>query len=203
MARSLILSLGKEEFPVSLLKIDREKLYGKIEIEAFDEHGNEATLKVLAADGDTLISKGGTALEPLDMDGSSLDRTDLIAVDNEGKPLETLPSSFDSPNRLKKADIDDYLSLIVKSVYILQPAENMSLSKLKERLDEGTIYSFQFSYREGIGRDDAYIIGNGEDVFMIIGDFATLEYIKLNQAVDLDPTDEQEISGDEIDFDLL
>ena len=51
MARPLILSLDGQEFPVTLVKIDREKLYGKVDIEAFDEKGREASLKVLAADG--------------------------------------------------------------------------------------------------------------------------------------------------------
>ena len=61
MARALVLSLDGQEFPVSLVKIDREKLYGTVEIEAFDEKGREASLRVLAADGKTLIDKGGTA----------------------------------------------------------------------------------------------------------------------------------------------
>ena len=64
MARSLVTSLlDGQEFPVSLVKVDRDKLYGSIEIEAFDEKGNAAELKVLAADGKTLIDKGGTALQ--------------------------------------------------------------------------------------------------------------------------------------------
>ena len=62
MPRELILSLDGREFPVTLVKIDRDKLYGSIEVEAFDEKGREASLRVLAADGKTLIDKGGTAL---------------------------------------------------------------------------------------------------------------------------------------------
>ena len=38
MARPLVLSLDGQEFPVTLVKIDREKLYGKVEIEAFETH---------------------------------------------------------------------------------------------------------------------------------------------------------------------
>ena len=37
MARPLVLSLDGQEYPVTLVKIDRDKLYGKVEIEAFDE----------------------------------------------------------------------------------------------------------------------------------------------------------------------
>ena len=55
MPRQLILSLDGREFPVSLMKIDRDKLYGSVEIEAFDEKGREASLRVLAADGTTPV----------------------------------------------------------------------------------------------------------------------------------------------------
>ena len=41
MARPLILSLDGQEFPVTIFKIDREKLYGRVEIEAYDEKGLE------------------------------------------------------------------------------------------------------------------------------------------------------------------
>ena len=49
MARPLVLNLDGEEFPVSIRKIDRDQLYGSVEIEAFDEKGNPASLLVLAA----------------------------------------------------------------------------------------------------------------------------------------------------------
>ena len=54
MARPLVLSLDGREFSVSIKKIDRDMLYGSMEIEAFDEKGNPAGLLVLAADGKTL-----------------------------------------------------------------------------------------------------------------------------------------------------
>ena len=74
MAKNLVLSLDGNEFEVVLTKIDREDLYGRVEIEAFDEKGNPASLMVLAADGKTLIDKGGTALATLDEHGNSVDR---------------------------------------------------------------------------------------------------------------------------------
>ncbi|MBK6723232.1 MAG: hypothetical protein IPG58_08105 [Acidobacteria bacterium] len=62
MAKELVLSLDGQRFSVSFRKIDREQIYGSIEIEAFDEKGNPAQLLVLAADGKTLLDKGGTGL---------------------------------------------------------------------------------------------------------------------------------------------
>ena len=72
MARSLILSVDGREFSVQIIKINREDLYGSVEIEAFDEKGKPAELLILAPDGKTLIGKGGTALATLDAKGNSI-----------------------------------------------------------------------------------------------------------------------------------
>lgn len=204
MAKSLILSLDGKEFEVMITRIDREDLYGKIEIEAFDEKGKPAELKVLAADGKTLIDKGGTALAVVNEKGDSIDRSELVAVTIDGDEIDRVESSFNAPNELKKAKLDDYLGLVVKSVYILDPPEDGDLDYLKQHLDSKHIYSFPFSYRGGLEHDAAYIVGGDKDeAFMIIGKDGDLDYLKLNQASVLESNEEQEISADEISFDLL
>src|SRR4051794_34224759 len=105
MARPLVLSLDGQEFPVSIVKLDREKLYGAVEVEAFDEKGKPASLKVLAPDGKTLIDKGGTALATLDSEGNSIDRTGLTVIDAEGEVIEPVPSSFNQANVLTTANV--------------------------------------------------------------------------------------------------
>ena len=203
MPRPLVLSLDGEEFSVGLFKVDRADLYGEVKIEAFDEKGNPASIRVLAADGNTLIDKGGTALEMVDNDGNTLERNQIQIVDLKGKELEPVESSFSHVNLLKQATVEEYLSLIVKSVYWIQPNEGESVDLLLEHLKTGRIYKFPFSYRDGIESDEAYMIGNGKDAFMVIGQCATLQFVKFNQNVELDSTEEQEISADDIDFDLL
>ena len=203
MPRELVLSLDGREFPVTLIKIDRDKLYGSIEVEAFDEKGREASLRVLAADGKTLIDKGGTALATVNEKGTSVDRSSLSAVDADGDMIEPVPSSFNEPNVLKKADIEDYLSQMYKSVYLIQPPEDGDIKYLLDHLDGDQIYTFPFSWRGGLDYDTAYVLGSGDDAFMVVGKPAEFEFLKLNQAVVLDSVEEQEISADDIDFDLL
>ena len=203
MARPLILSLDGEKFFVSIRKIDRSELYGSMEIEAFDEKGNPASLMVLAADGKTLLDKGGTALATLDEKGNSVERNTLKAVNIDGGELEIVESSFSTANELKLAEVDDYLSQIVKSVYILDPFEDSDIKFLLDHLSAGHIYSFPFSYRGGTEHDNAFVIGNKSDAFMIIGKQAKFQFAKLNQAAVLDAIEEEEISGDDIDFDLM
>jgi hypothetical protein len=203
MARALVLSLDGEEFPVQMQKIDRERLYGNIEIEAFDEEGNEAYLQILDADGKTLIDTGGTSLATLDEDGNSVDRKKLIPITSEGEEIEPVPSSFSAPNLLYEANIDEYLSHTVKSVYILTPPEGSNFDLLEDVLSGDSIYKFDFSYRGGLEYDTAFLVGNEKTVFMIIGVGSSLQFVKLNQPSVLEPVEEQEISGEEIEFDLF
>lgn len=203
MARSLVLSLDGEDFPVQMQKIDRERLYGNIEIEAFDEEGNRAILQILDADGKTLIDTGGTSLASLDVDGNSVDRKKLIPITSDGDEVEPVPSSFGAPNLLYESTIDEYLSHTVKSVYLLTPPEGADFAILDDVRSGNAIYKFDFSYRGGLDYDTAFLVGNEKAVFMIIGSNTTLQFVKINQPSVLEPVEEQEISGEEIEFDLF
>ncbi|MCI0611370.1 hypothetical protein L0244_00120, partial [bacterium] len=189
MARALVLSLDGEEFPVHMQKIDREKLYGNIEIEAFDEEGKQASLQILDVDGKTLIDTGGTSLAVLDEEGNSVDRKKLIPITSEGEEVEPVPSSFSKPNLLSEATIDEYLAHTVKTVYLLTPPEGSNLDLLKDVLSGEAIYKFDFSYRGGLEYDTAYLVGNEKNVFMIVGVNTTLQFVKLNQPSVLEPVE--------------
>jgi hypothetical protein len=203
MARPLVLSLDGQKFSVGIRKLDREQLYGSIEIEAFDEKKNPATLMVLAADGRTLLDKGGTALATLDGKGNSVERPTLKPVNSKGKLIKPVPSSFDKTNVLKAATAEDYLAQVVKSIYIILPYGEENIDYLKDHVTAGKIYEFPFSYRGGTEYDNAFVIGNNSDAFMIVGKQAEFQFAKLNQAAVLDTIEEEEISGDDIDFDLM
>jgi len=201
MARELTLSLDGEEFAVIINKVSREKLYGDVEVEAFDEKGNPAELLTLSADGKTFIDTGGTSLATVTADGTSISRADLIATDIHGEKLDDVPSSFNQTNKLKKADIEEYLSQVVKSVYVLEPAEGSDLKMLKAHFP-ANIFKFDFSYRGGLEYDSAFVLGNKTDAFLIVGKQGEFEFVKLNQVSVLEST-EEDISGDDLDFDLL
>ncbi|MBK8464779.1 MAG: hypothetical protein IPL32_03030 [Chloracidobacterium sp.] len=203
MARALVLSLDGTEFPVTLVKIDRDKLYGRVEIEAFDEKGREASLRVLAADGKTLIDKGGTALATVTDKGDSVDRNDLLPITIDGEKIEQVPSSFNQTNILKPATVEDYFTQVVKNVYIVGPHEDADISELHDHLSTERIFTFSFSWRGGIEYDNAFLIGVGGEAFMVVGKQAEFEFVKLNQAAILESAEEEEISADDIDFDLL
>lgn len=203
MARPLVLVLDGVEYPVGITKVDRDKLYGRIEIEAFDEKGREAELRILAADGKTLINKGGTALATVTDKGDSVDRNDLVPITEDGEKIESVPSSFNQNNILAKAEVDDYLLQIVKSVYLVSPFEDADISGLLDQVSAGEIYGFAFSYRGGVEYDSAYLIGSGKDAFIVTGKQAELDFIKLNESSVLNNDEEDEISVDDLSFDLM
>ena len=203
MPSPLVLSLDGREFDVRIVRIDREKLYGKVETEAYDEKGNPAQLLVLAPDGKTLIDKGGTALATVDENGDWISRADLIAVDEDGQKIETVPSSFGQVNVLRRASTEDYLSQLVKSVYFVDAVDGDDKKYLQDHVGAGLIYNFDFSYRGGTEYDKAFVLGNRSDALMVVGKMAELEFVRLNQAVDLDATEEQEVSTEEISFEDL
>jgi len=202
MARSLLLSLDGEEFEVELNRVERDDLYGKIEIEAFDG-GKPAELKLLASDGRTIIDTGGTALLMVDEEGNSVSRSDLKPVDLDGKELKPVASSFDGVNVLKKSSIDDYLSTLTRMVYHLSPVGEGADSQYDALRDTDAIYSFPFSYRGGVDADVAFVLSNSEGVFLAVGKPADLEFLKLNQIRALDSMEEEEIVADDISFDLM
>ncbi|MEP6945618.1 MAG: hypothetical protein ABJA02_06845 [Acidobacteriota bacterium] len=135
--------------------------------------------------------------------GDSIERDELLTVDLDGNEIEPVESSFRHVNKLEAATIDDYLSLIVKSVYWLQPDEGSEMTLLLDHLSDGRIYSFPFAYRDGIETDEAFLVGTKSDAFLVVGDQATLRYMTFDQPVNLDSPDEDEVSADDLDFDLL
>jgi len=203
MARALILSLDGVDYPVSIVKVDREKLYGRVEIEAFDEKGRDASLRILLADGKTLLDKGGTALATLNDKGDSVQRSELVPVDEDGKEIEQVPSSFTQKNVLEPATIEDYFAQVVKTVYIIQPHETTDISGLKSQLTATNMFTFPFSWRGGVEFDNAFVIGADKQAFIVVGKRAEFEFIKLNQAAVMESTEEEEISADDLDFDLM
>src|SRR5690606_27030365 len=203
MARPLVLVLDGVEYPVGIVKVDRDKLYGRMEIEAFDEKGRPAEIRVLAADGKTLINKGGTALASVTDKGDSVDRNALVPVNDDGKKIEQVPSSFNQNNILEKAEVDDYLLQIVKSVYLMTPFEDADISPLLDQITAGQIYTFPFSFRGSVEYDSAYVSGSGKDAFIVTVKPAELDFIKLSECSVLNSDEEDEISVDDLDFDLM
>ena len=68
------------KFAAALTKIDRDKIYGFIEVKVNDDKGNPCTMGSLLDDGRTLVLNGATALKTVDSKYNELDKKTLKVV---------------------------------------------------------------------------------------------------------------------------
>ena len=207
MARSITFTFSKNSFDCSLHKVDRAKLYGSRRIETLDMDGNECTLATLLDDGKTLVPSGGTALGYINPQGEWVSRKNITAIDYDGQPLETIPSSFEAGIVLDEQ---------VSPEFFLDHSIRLTYQLLSDDLDEdflsmiahGAIFKTHFSYRGGIDPDPAFVM-QGEDntTWLLIGSINQVSYSKLEQAAVITATEQEdegaETSGDELDFGML
>lgn len=209
MARKLEFDFAGEPFTMAIHKVDRSKLYGRVETETFDANEKECTLATLARDGRTIIPYGGTASGYVNTEGLWVTRDELIPIDRDGKEIPEVASSFFKPTLLEtEVDIDTFLDHPIRLIYQLDAQTEIS-SKLKDKLAAGAIYQFPFSYRGGIYFDPAFLM-QGEDgvLWMLIGQKSDIEFVGFEQAAicaarceELGEDDSGET--DPFDFDML
>src|SRR5262249_7245793 len=117
---TLVLVHHDQPLAFALEKIDRDRLYGYIDVQTLDAAGQPCGRAALAADGHTLAGKGDTALAYLSPAGLWRRRDELRAVDPQGAPILPVKATFTCPVPLDtEASIDDYLVHTIQFVYQL------------------------------------------------------------------------------------
>ncbi len=207
MPRSLTFQLGNTQFECPLIKIDRSKVYGSVQVVTTDHEDAKAELLSLARDGRTLIPLGGTGSGYVNKDGFWVETGERIPVDVDGDPIEVVESSFSAPILLKtKVNEDDLLDHPVRLAYNLG-AENAP-EKLMADLESGTIYQFGFSYRGGPVEDPAFLLSDLDgDLWMLICNESEVTFRSFKQAAVCSAAATDEIEDDSeddnFDFDML
>ncbi len=209
MARKLDFDFGGEPFTLAITKVDRSKLYGRVQTETFDANDKACTLATLARDGRTIIPYGGTASGYVNTEGLWVTRDELVPIDRDGKEIAEVASSFSAPTILEtEVDIDTFLDHPIRLAYQLDPQTEISQALL-DKLAAGAIYQFPFSYRGGIYTDPAFLMQGEDDVlWMLIGQKSDIEFVGFEQAAicaaraeELGEDDSGET--DAFDFDML
>lgn len=204
MARPLVVSFGGRELPLAMEKVERSDLYGYVEIETIDEHGQPCTTATLGPDGQTLIGSGGTAVAYLLPDGAWARHEELRPVSPEGDELQPVPSSFAAPVELAgRSSIEELLDHVIRSVYLMSPEGDWA--DLQAELAGGAIFSFPFSYRGGLQPERAFLLQSADGgVFMLVGTPARVEYVGLAQlAAPVEEPDEAAEEDDGLDFSMF
>lgn len=205
MPRELEFTFADTQFALGLHKVDRTKLYGRVETETFDINDTECSLATLARDGRTLIPSGGTASGYINTEGLWIDRSELVPIDPDGNQLSAVKSSFSAPTPLgQEIGEDEFLNHPIRLAYALSEESDFPPA-LHKKLKGGAIYSFGFSYRGGITADPAFILmDHADQIWMLIGEPSDIEYASFEQAGIVAATaEDDDTGGDDFSFDML
>lgn len=202
MAKQLVFKLDRD-YPVSINKIDRKRLYGWKDIVAFDSNGEECIRADIDESGSFIIPKGGRALGTLDSKGNWVDKKNLTAVFPDGTPAPFFQSSFDAPIVLEKTvSIDEFLDHSIDTVYMLECGE-VADNLIHQLKQTDRIYTFLFNYYAGYDPSHAFLIESKGNLFILAGYPCSFEFIGLDQPADADATEEEEEVSDELDFGMM
>ena len=200
MGRPIKFNLSGVSLEAEITKVDRSKLYGTSTRVVYDENGEECSLSNLYQ-GSTILPKGSISQTLLDSKGNYVSRSDLIGFNNLNQKVEKVSSIYSDENNCKKVTIDEFISANVKSIYQLN-IENSNLENWKKCFLNDEIYCFIFNYREDYEGDDAYILYNGINFFIIVGKQNSYEYLELN-TISIDVEDEDSTQDDDLDFSMF
>ncbi|MDX9720938.1 MAG: hypothetical protein RBU37_09315 [Myxococcota bacterium] len=88
----------------------------------------------------------------------------------------------------------------ITAVYQLDPVQ--LTDELKDALAQDQIFETDFTYRDGYERNTAFLLGNDEGYFILVGQAHGLDFIHAEtQAVEEEAVEEEE--EDELDFSMM
>lgn len=200
MARSIVVNWGGEVSEFGLTRVSRDKLYGRKVKVVVDEDGNPTEAAYLTRDGTALLLKGAMAMIYVNDDYDVTERSDLLAVDAEGEPLERFESTLGVEQTLEgPIDPARVLDHLAKAVYLLDP--EMLGEELKAALEQGQIFETTFAYRSGFDSNPAFLLKNEEAFFAIVGEEATFDFLHKEQIAQVDDEDDEDpFDDDDLDF---
>ena len=199
MARKVKFNINDTILESGIVKVDRAKLYGSTKKIVRDMKGNECVLSNLY-NGDRILPKGSISQVLLDNKGLFVSRSSLVGFNSSNKKVDKVNSIFSIDNNCEKVDLDEFLSVNVKSIYQLTIEEG-DQEKWNILFANDEIYHFVFNYREDYEGDDAYIITNGSNLFITVGTKNDFEFLEQNNIV-IDDEEDEEID-DELDISMF
>ena len=169
------------------MKVDRSRLYGSSKKIVRDAKGNECVLSNLY-NGDRILPKGSISQVLVDSEGLFVsNRLWLVLIQITSRLKKQL---YFQMTINVKVDLDEFLSVNVKSIYQLVIEED-DKEKWNTLFANDEIYHFVFNYREDYG-DDAYLISNGDDLFITVGKKNDFEFLEQSNIV-IDDEEEKKL----------
>ena len=203
MAKAIQFNAGKLTFAASLTKVDRDKVYGFIEVKVNDDKGNPCAMGSLLDDGKTIVLNGATANKTVDALFNELDKKELKVVYQDGKDAVLVPSSYEGEVILTETSLDDLFNLEVTSVYQLDFEDALQKKSVSDFLASGKVARFLFNYRADYEGADAILITNDEGVFALTGRIIEFPFLDNKLSLPVDSIFEETLEDEEMDFGML
>jgi len=201
MAKELNFRISGEVKSLIPIKLERKKLYGWKELRVVEPNGEVCNPAYLSSDGKTIIPKGAMKTGILREDGIWMEKSELVPIhSSDGSSVDVVPSSFDEEIPLtEKVTEEELLDQIISSVYQLQSDDIEEFTK-----EIGNdIYKFPFSYRGGNESSNGFLLASGNNIFILVGQPAILDYIGYEAKVIIDEPDDDEAKDDDFDFFMM
>ncbi|MCB9755702.1 MAG: hypothetical protein H6713_37705 [Myxococcales bacterium] len=201
MAKPIIVKNGGATSSFKIRKLDRSKLYGKRQRQTLDPDGRRCERAELTRDGSMLVRSGMTAQAYFDDGGKWVPNSDLVGIGQDGKPVPLSPSTLGVAQALiGPVDPTEVFDLNLRSVYVLEP-EDLDTA-LELQLKKGKVFKFPFNYRSDYNAETAYLVGNKEGYFALIGHPGLSEWCEL-ETVAVDTFDGDDDDDDDLDFEMF
>ena len=199
MSKGVIVSVGGKASAFRIEKLDRTRLYGSRRRVPIDASGRPCSRASLTSDGRVLLRSGMSAQGWFDADGRQIEQKAIAAIDEQGNPLELVPSTLGVEQPLEgPVDPRDALDLAITAVYRAE-AEDLDAA-LAQSLERGEVWRFRFNYRPDYRGETAFLLQNGEGVFILVGTPCPAPF--LEPAASAPPADDCEDEG-YLDFEML
>ena len=196
MASSLVFGLGGTTFEAVPVKLERGKLYGRTDVVATDAAGEVCQAARLDPDGSLIVPPGGVKLGTLTEDGKWVERSELKAVDADGKELPVVPSSFGQVIALTdEAGEEDFLDHAWTSVY--QLGNRDLAAAVGDR-----IFQFPFNYRADPFPSDGFLLAANGLAYLFTGNRVAREFTGLAEEAALEEEAPEEAAAEDEDLDF-
>lgn len=200
MAKPIVLDHGGQTSSFDFSKITRAQIYGRKRRIPLGPDGEACTRVSLTFEGSLLLRSGMSAQGYFDGEGEWIPAKELVGIDASGKEVAFVPSTLGEAQPLEgPLPAEKLLDLQVESVYALDAIEVGD--DLAAALGGGEVFSFPFNYRGDYQAEQAFLIGNDDGYFALVGQVAEPEWSALE--VIAPPDFDEETDDDDIDFEMM
>lgn len=168
MAKPVMLSFQGRELSFAPSRVERGRIYGTRKRVAVDAGGRVCTRAALTADGTTLLTAGMTSQGHFAPDGRWVPRAEMVGLDASGQPVPVQPSTLGVTQPVEgPVEPAELLGLSLQAVFLLTPDD--AANPLAQALQNGQIFRCPFNYAASLEMEVAYLVGNADGCFALVG----------------------------------